>query len=243
MSSDRASTQFSPEELHRLGLVGLGLIHELATPLSTSVMSLQLLAEELDTDADLDGATIANRIQDEIRRLKKTVDTVHRFRMWLKDSEPHFTTIELNAVVELTVTALRPVLTQLNFPIPVCQFDHDVMVSIDEIWLERALGCLIMNAAQAAGGHSKSEGKVIVEVRRENTGMQIVVTDNGPGIQSERTLGRSTKEDGLGLGLYLAQTFIESMGGRIEIGNGDDGGGRATIHLIDTKTEASETDA
>jgi two-component system sensor histidine kinase KdpD len=231
MPGDRTAAQFSPEELHRLGLVGLGLIHELATPLSTSVMSLQLLALELDGAKDLPRDVIASRVHAEIERLQKTVNTVHRFRRWIKDSEPDYECVEIMSKVRLAIDALRPTLAQLNFPQPLCTFGDPTEAIVDQIWLERAVGCLLMNAAQAAGEHNKTGAEVTVRVETVGPYVHIMIGDNGPGIDAPPSTGISTKTDGLGLGLYLARTFVETMGGTLHIEGHPNQGTVARIQL------------
>jgi two-component system nitrogen regulation sensor histidine kinase GlnL len=60
--------------------------------------------------------------------------------------------------------------------------------------------------------------------------------DNGPGIP-EPMLARlftpfaTSKAHGTGLGLAISRRIVEAHGGRIEVGDGADGGARFTIRL------------
>ena len=66
----------------------------------------------------------------------------------------------------------------------------------------------------------------------------ITVSDNGPGIPEEDRekvfdLFYTTKEpgNGTGLGLSICARLVESMGGRIALDRGPEGGARFTIRL------------
>ena len=81
--------------------------------------------------------------------------------------------------------------------------------------VREALLNLVRNAAEATGG---GEGEVIIEARVDGSFLEIAIRDHGAGIaQSDLAQlfipGRSTKPDGSGLGLFLAQRLVEAHGG------------------------------
>jgi len=98
--------------------------------------------------------------------------------------------------------------------------------------LETVFHNLLANATQAIGTQN---GDVYVQTRQTANGLvEIIFTDNGPGV-SPKILnsifepGVSSKEGGLGIGLWLVQTFIRQFGGQIQLTSSEAG---RTIFVI-----------
>ncbi len=92
---------------------------------------------------------------------------------------------------------------------------------------------LIKNAADA----SKQHGKIDIALYEQEGVAHVVVTDDGEGIPEEQ-IGKifepyfSTKENSMGLGLYMTKMIIEKhMHGTIEVHSTRSGGTRFTICL------------
>jgi signal transduction histidine kinase len=93
----------------------------------------------------------------------------------------------------------------------------DLPVHADPDLVAAVLGNLLRNALEAA-----SAGEIVVRAERDRRRVRLFVRDSGPGIPADR-LARvfepffSTKEGGMGIGLYLAARIMEAHGGRIEV--------------------------
>jgi hypothetical protein len=77
---------------------------------------------------------------------------------------------------------------------------------------------LVLNAQQALG----DSGEIAIEVARRGDDQVIRIKDNGPGIPAAALPGlflpfKSTKERGLGIGLYQCKDLVEGAGGRITV--------------------------
>ncbi len=99
-----------------------------------------------------------------------------------------------------------------------------------EATLEQAVVNLLNNAADA------SDAEIDISLARDAARLRIVITDGGPGFSDEvlRQAGRvplPARGGGAGIGLLLAFSAVERMGGRIVLDNVSAGGGRASIEL------------
>jgi len=74
--------------------------------------------------------------------------------------------------------------------------------------------------------------------------LTLVISDRGPGLHEgvSRQLGRqpvTTKDEGMGVGLYLARATVQRLGGNLSIRNREQGG---TITLINLPLLAPDMD-
>jgi signal transduction histidine kinase len=104
--------------------------------------------------------------------------------------------------------------------------------------LQRVLLNLVTNALR----HTPSDGSVFVRARQYTSELEVSVEDTGVGLSGEaqqRMFERFWREDasrtrasgGAGLGLAIAQGFVEAQGGRIWAENRPDGGARFAFTL------------
>jgi two-component system sensor histidine kinase RegB len=81
-----------------------------------------------------------------------------------------------------------------------------------------------------------SPAEVRVTCRWDGERVRIEVQDHGPGIslkslQPGQAPGRSTKDSGLGLGLFLTHTALSHLGGDISFADAPGGGALVTVNL------------
>jgi signal transduction histidine kinase len=103
----------------------------------------------------------------------------------------------------------------LNDALPLVETSSDM--------LTEAFSILMKNAVEAIQAKGSRNGLLTLSSDLAD-GSQILVKveDNGSGIKEENLknvfkMRWSTKESGLGFGLFWAKDFIEGMGGRIEV--------------------------
>lgn len=118
------------------------------------------------------------------------------------------------------------------------EIEENVLIKADPLNVDLVLLNLIKNAQEALTGIPNAEIKIIV--RRTERWAQIIIEDNGPKLSDEefarlRRVGQSTKQDGLGLGLAIAQELTESNGGILKLSKIPDGGLRCTVNLPPAK--------
>lgn len=111
----------------------------------------------------------------------------------------------------------------------------DLHVAGDLLALERLFSNLGRNAVEAGGA------PVLIEAERETAGIQVRVSDQGPGIPPEalphlfepyyRVDPARQREGGVGLGLSIAKAIVDLHGGSILAENQPEGGARFTISL------------
>jgi C4-dicarboxylate-specific signal transduction histidine kinase len=97
--------------------------------------------------------------------------------------------------------------------------NHSAAVLVDKIQIQQVLLNLIRNAFEAMQGSDRRE-LVISTIPAPDGMMAVTVADTGPGIASDVMAKLfqpfvSTKARGMGVGLSISRTIVESHGGRI----------------------------
>ena len=216
------------ERLAELGTLTGGLAHEIKNPLSTIVLNLQLLEEDIEPGNPA-GARVANRlhvVQREAVRLREILDDFLRYAGKIElNREP----IELNALLDELVDFFSPQAQLNRVQVRLSKAGGPVMARVDVRLIKQAVLNLMINAVQAMG--ATGGGELILSTRAGGPrgGAVIEVIDTGPGIPAEAIdqifeAYYSTKSGGTGLGLAMARRIVEEHGGRLvassEVGKG-----------------------
>jgi PAS domain S-box-containing protein len=216
--------------LMTMGEMASSVAHELNQPLTAITnycngMVSRVKAESI-TQADLIAA-----LQKTARQAERAGQIIHRIRAFVKKSEPQRQAAQARQIVEDAVDLAGIELKRRSVTIHtyVAQRLPDLMV--DPILIEQVLMNLLKNAAESIDNAQLPSSRRHIELRvvprhtaEEGGVIEFSVTDMGPGIQNE-VIDRlyeaffSTKKEGLGIGLSLCRSIVESHRGRMRAQN------------------------
>ena len=185
-------------------------VHDLKNAATTLSLMLQNLPVHFDDPAFR---------EDALRGISKTVDHINRLigRLSLLRHELKIQPAEtdLNELITKAVAALekRPDLIVIKdlSPLPKLLLDQEQIVKV--------VTNLVLNASEAV----PRDGQVRIATSQRNGWTVLAVTDNGCGMSAEflhRALFRpfqTTKENGLGIGMFQSKMIVEAHGGRIAV--------------------------
>lgn len=200
--------------------------HELRTPLNAIIGFSQILSEQFERDDDPLHKEYADYIVDGGKRLFNSVSDM------LLASDARSGPIALNEtdctiddIVDLALAPLGRTLAVANAEMKHAIKDGSLEVCCDRQLIARSLGKLIDNAVK----FSPPGVKITVGAATTKTGdLAFLVRDNGPGIAADRLalvtqpfsqtdLSLRRSKEGLGLGIPLVSSVMQSHGGQFRL--------------------------
>ncbi|MDN5278909.1 MAG: two-component system, NtrC family, sensor histidine kinase AtoS [Clostridiales bacterium] len=215
------------DRLSALGVLAAGIAHEIRNPLTGMKMIVQLLESEFSEDDSR--REPLGIIQKEIDRLEGIIGNLLDFA---RPTKPKAVEVEVEKVVDDCYLLVKNQLNKQGINFQKTTVENVPIVIGDPDQLKQVFINIMTNAIQALspGGHLK----VHIDHREEY--LVIAFEDSGNGIPSDRLQDifnpfMTTKEDGTGLGLSMAQRIVEEHGGRIEVQSSPGEGSTFYVHL------------
>ncbi len=251
-------SQFT-SRLITMGEMASTVAHELNQPLAAISNYCSGMISRVQS-GNFDNEQLVSALEKTSRQAQRAGQIIHRIRQFVKRSEPQRQPCRVtditDAVLELAVFEMKRRSVALQSTIE----QRLPQLMADPILVEQVLLNLLKNAAEAIDSAQmpKSRRLIDLRVRQRRTDEQghvveFSVSDSGPGMKEE-ILARlfeafhSTKAEGLGIGLSLCRSIIESHQGRIKAENIYNGttvtGCRFTFTLpVDTAASADFADS
>ena len=221
--------------LNTLGEMASGLAHELNQPLTAIVSYAEGAARRYQSQTGDDSPLleVLNRTGKLAKRAAEIVKGLHSL---VRKRDPRWDSLSVNHVVKEAVSIVAPEAERKSVEIVQELSPRIPHVQGDFVQLEQVVLNLFLNGIEAID-QSRSNPRVIT-VRTLLNGdgdVELMVHDSGPGLQADivpRMFDAfvTTKEEGLGMGLSISRTIVESHGGRLWGYSRYDGGG-CTFHV------------
>jgi two-component system sensor kinase FixL len=200
-----------------MGMMASSLAHELNQPL-TAMLNYVRAARRI-MGASAPEVRAADFLDKAVEETKLAGGIIRALREFIDKRETSRKPEDINTVLEDSLTLSLYVGAAGREKI-VTLFAPDLPpVLIDRVQIQQVVLNLVRNALEAM--KDMTDGSVIIESRMGEPGFVAVsITDTGPGLAPE-IAGRlfkpftTTKEQGMGVGLSICQSIVESHGGKI----------------------------
>jgi signal transduction histidine kinase len=196
------------------------LAHEINQPLGAILSNLGGVARLL-SQGNPQPAMALEAVNSAIEDTKRTAEIVRRIRSMFKHQVEHKAAIGIGAVITEVVKLTAGEASVRRIAVQVDVSPSGQRVIGDSIQLQQCVLNLVMNAFDAITDAKVDRRDVVIKVESAKTGwVEVSVCDSGAGIDpavAKRLFEPfvTTKIDGMGLGLLVTRSIVETHGGRI----------------------------
>ncbi|MEQ8787265.1 MAG: ATP-binding protein [Pirellulaceae bacterium] len=204
------------EHIVQIEKLAAGLAHEVRNPLHALRLNLHALGRAWRGQTNLTDEDLASMITESNREIDRVARLMQELLGFAKPEAARNETFSLGSAAQATVNFLREEMRRSNIQVETDLPSNAVYVHMDPGRMRQILINLLGNARDAVG----EGGRICVTVGRRGGRAEVVVADNGPGVEQEERDKIfepffSTKGNGSGFGLALVRKFVEDAGGHV----------------------------
>jgi len=219
-----------------MGELAASIAHELNQPLS-GISSNASAGQRFIDRGDVDLRELHELLGDIMADAHRAGAVIRGIQRMVKKSVPNRQQVNLNDLVSKVVHMVKPNAMLQSCEVETLLEPNLPPIEADPIQLQQVLLNLTINAFDAMDDTPAPHRKVVIATEKDNDGaIRVSVRDYGVGIPEEareRVFEQffTTKAKGLGMGLAIVRSIVESHGGMIVAENADGGGARFCFTL------------
>jgi len=181
-----------------------------------------------------------------VQQSERAGDVLDRLREFVRGGEYRRVVTEVKPLIDAAVSLTRMDAEQQAVAVAARIEPGLPAVLADRIQIEQVLLNLFRNAMDAMeGAHTERRSIVVTARRKSRHAIEVAVADSGPGIAAEVTEAIfepfvTTKPRGMGMGLSISHSIVESHGGSLRVTPNLPSG---AIFVFDLPTAGAEASA
>lgn len=214
------------------GALSASIAHELNQPLGASNLNIQFLKMKLEKGAlnpDL-GKEILDSLEADNNRAATNVKSL---RSIFSEGSSNAEEVQLGGLISKVLDIIKPELKSKNIQLQL-RDDDGLVIIVNPAEVEQVVLNLLNNAIQALANSGTLQRLIVIEAIRAEELVYLSVSDKGPGVLAEFKpqlfeLLSTTKQTGMGIGLWLCRHIISRYGGSIRYEEAIGGGAKFMI--------------
>jgi C4-dicarboxylate-specific signal transduction histidine kinase len=206
--------------LNTMGEMASSLAHEINQPLTAIVGYTRSCLRRLRS-ADWSADELVDPLEKAAAEAKRGGEIIRRLRKLVRKRESERLLFDVNEAAREVLAMIEPEARAKGATLQSNLTKDPLLVMADRVQVGQVILNLVRNGLEAMNDQDQHERQLTFETAAGDAGtIEVAVADCGPG-GSIRDLDRlfepfySTKPEGLGLGLAISRTIIETHGGRL----------------------------
>ena len=216
------------------GALSASIAHELNQPLGASSLNIQFLKMKLEKGV-LNPA-LGKEILDSLEHDNKRAATIVKsLRSIFTEGESNAQEVQLSDLIVKVLDIVKPELKSKNIQIQL-RVDDGLVIKVNPAEIEQVILNLVNNAAQALANAGTLQRHIAIEAIKAGQLVRLTVSDNGNGVPVEFKshlfeLLSTTKQTGMGLGLWLCKHIVTRYSGSIHHEEAIGGGAKFVVEF------------
>lgn len=211
-----------------LGELTASIAHEINQPLAAIATNAAAGLRWLDRP-EPDIAEVRALTQRIIADAQRAADIITRVRAMAGHRTPDSAPLAINGVVEEAMQFLAHELQAQDVTLTLALARGLPLVLADRTQLQQVVVNLAVNAIQAMAKTPPAQRRLTLRTELRDNSISVSIEDKGPGIDAANTQRifesfYTTKASGMGMGLPICRSILESYGGAISVRNLESGG-------------------
>ncbi|USU06559.1 PAS domain S-box protein [Sphingomonadaceae bacterium OTU29LAMAA1] len=222
------------EELSRanraltVGALSMSLAHDLGQPISSIAMDAHVGHRSL-ASSPVDTATASKALDRVISSARRAAELLNRTRETASRRERSVEVVDLGEVIRISVGLMEHEVRLQGCRVLLELPERPALVAADRVELQQVLINLILNALAASQCSSSNDRTIDVTLTDRVDDLVVDVKDGGVGLPAGAEARIfdplfSTRPGGMGMGLAICRTIVQSFGGDLVARNNPNGG-------------------
>ena len=150
-------------------------------------------------------------------------DIIRHLREFVSKEECCNEAFDLDQAIQRVIIFLKWEVQKVGVQVEFLRGGQSHKVMANKIQIEQVLINLVRNSLEAIDHAKIIEGRIVIQTRLlPNNMIEVVVSDNGPGIDENMAdkifdQFQTSKDAGMGIGLSLSRSIIELHGGKLQV--------------------------
>ena len=209
-----------------MGQLSASIAHDLKQPIAVAIGSAQAAFNWLGKQPP-NLEEVRQALSRIVEAGTQATEFIERIRNLFKKRDPQKAPFDINKAILDVVALTRREMTNNKVSVQTQFADGLPFIQGDRVQLQQVMLNLIINAVEAMTEMGEGSRRLLIGTRKEGSdGFLVTVQDSGPGLRPDSLDNLfdafyTTKPDGMGMGLSICRSIVESHGGRLSAGSHD----------------------